>query len=247
MTTRPLIGLTGRQKFGHQLAGNPAILGDFVLDVFYTNYSNAVFEAGGLPVLLPLDIDASLYLDRLDGLLLSGGGDIDPVAYGHTAEPETEGIDAKRDRFELDLAKGALERGLPTVGICRGIQLLNVASGGTLRQHVPEHVGSSQPAAEPWHEVTISGGSRLGELYGPSRAVNSLHHQALDTIGDGLRVTARSDGDDSPEAVEHQTLPVIGVQWHPEMMATRSSDPLFGWLIDQARRHNATREVSPVG
>lgn len=223
------------------MAGHPPVVAEFMIDLFYTNYSNAVWEAGGLPILLPLDMDPAEYLDVVDGLLFSGGTDIDPELYGQHAVPETVGVEARRDEFELALCRDAIANHIPTLGICRGVQLINVATGGTLRQHVPTHVGIDQPAAEPFHDVTIAADSRLATLYGSRLAVNSLHHQALDDIGAGLRVTAVGSDDQLPEAIEHESLPVTGVQWHPEMMDTRSTDPIFSWLVDAAKQFKAAR------
>ena len=233
MTTRPLIGLTGRRKVGSTIIGMPEVLGDLQYEMYYSDYARGVLAAGGLPVNLPMDIDPADIIDRLDGILLSGGADIGPDRYG--AEPETDQFppEPERDEFELALYKSATARGLATLGICRGHQMINVGGGGTLHQDVPPHAGFDQPVTTELHTIEIEPDSILRNLYGPSSRVNSLHHQTIDTVADDLRVTARAD-DGVIEGLEHRTLPVVSVQWHPEMMATRDTDPIFRWLVEAA-------------
>lgn len=231
---RPLIGLTGRRKKADRLAGNPEILGDLDFDMYYADYARAVLAAGGLPVHLPIDVDPADMAGHLDAVLLSGGADIEPDRYGATSDPETEAGEDERDRFELSLLDAATERGLPTLGICRGIQVVNVHAGGTLHQHVPVHAAFNSPVTTLAHEVTMEADSVLGALYGERRPVNSLHHQTVAELGAGLRVTALAD-DGTVEGLEHESLPIVAVQWHPEMMTTASEDPIFGWLVDAAR------------
>lgn len=229
---RPLIGLTGRRKRASEIIGTAPTLHELEGDWFYADYARGVLEAGGLPVFLPLDAPADLFVDRLDGVLFSGGSDIDADHYGAARGDHDDPYDPVRDRFELELYRAAVERELPTLGICRGIQLINVASGGTLHQHVPEHAGFTLPTTTLLHDITIDPDSVLGSLYGRHHEVNSLHHQTVDRVGDGLRVTASHDG--HVEGLEHDTLPIVAVQWHPEMLPTRPRDPIFGWLVQQA-------------
>lgn len=229
---RPLIGLTGRRKTAAQLVGTPETLHHLEGDWYFADYARAIFEAGGLPVHLPLDVPPELFAERVDAILFSGGADIDATHYRRDPGPHDDEYDAVRDRFELDLYRVAVERELPILGICRGIQLVNVAAGGTLHQHVPDHAAFTQPTDTLRHEVELAPESILGSLYGPRLAVNSLHHQTVAELGAGLRVTADHAG--SVEGVEHETLPIVAVQWHPEMLPTRSRDPLFGWLVDAA-------------
>jgi putative glutamine amidotransferase len=180
-------------------------------------YLKAIEAAGGMPVVLPPLGDAAALLDRLDGICLSGGPDLDPNAYGapdrHVELGPTEpGLDA----FELALARAADERGTPLLGICRGAQALNVARGGTLHQHVAGH-RQTEPATATSHSVHVAEGSFLATLVGvrPLR-VNSFHHQAVADIGAGLRVVARA-ADGTIEAVEAAGPRfVVGVQWHAE-------------------------------
>lgn len=230
--TRPLIGLTGRRKTAGQLVGTPEVLHHLEADWFYADYARGVLEAGGLPVNLPLDADPALYLDRLDGILLSGGADIGADRYGATAGADDDPVEAERDAFELALFAGARERKIATLGICRGLQLINVGSGGTLHQHVPEHAGFTQPTTTLLHDIDLKPDSVLGSIYGDHHRVNSLHHQTVDAVGDGLRVTASHDG--SVEGLEHESLPIVAVQWHPEMLPSRATDPIFGWLVQTA-------------
>jgi putative glutamine amidotransferase len=143
MTARPLIGVLGRRKRGFQVAGFPANLDDVDLDVFVNAYARAVTEAGGLPVYLPLHTEPAEYAGRLDGLLLTGGTDVDPARYGDRPDPALLTPEPERDRLELGLLDLAAEEDLPVLGICRGVQVLNVWAGGSLRQDVPAHGSTS--------------------------------------------------------------------------------------------------------
>jgi putative glutamine amidotransferase len=189
-------------------------------------YATAVQAAGALALVLPPDDAAAqspdALLDRIDALLLAGGADIDPASYGAKPHPETKDTWPERDRFELALAHRALERDMPVLGICRGMQLLNVALGGTLVQHLPDVLGTNDhrkvPGAFGDHEVRLEPGSLAAPAVGAERAtVKSHHHQGLDELGDGLQVSGWSVPDDLVEAVE---LPdrrfTLGVLWHPE-------------------------------
>lgn len=236
MSPRPLIGLTGRRKTGAELLGNPEPLHGLDGDWFYADYARGVWEAGGLPVNLPLDIDPAVFAERLDGVLLSGGADIGPGKYGADAETDLYPPEAERDDFELSLLGAAIDRELPVVGICRGLQMINVHAGGTLHQHVPEHAMFDEPAGHV-HAVEFAADSTLADLYGREMQVNSLHHQTVDQLGADLRITA-SHGD-SVEGLEHISLPIVAVQWHPEMLPSRNGDPLFGWLVAHANERAA--------
>lgn len=239
-----------RRNDGRLLTLNP----DFVL---------SIAAAGGAPVLLPplapggaVDEAAiEALLDGVDGIVLSGGDDIDPVAYGQAVHPKTVLLDRERDRSDLALAATALRRDLPILGVCGGMQLLNVALGGTLHQHLADlraetypdllPIHDAQETAEPTHVVRLEAGSRVGELMGNEPlATNSRHHQAIADLGRGLAVTARAE-DLVIEAIESgdHTF-VIGVQWHPE---EHVGDPrhlsLFGGLVRAARDRTEGRLV----
>lgn len=191
-------------------------------------YVAAVQRAGGLALLLPPDAQLETapgeVLDLLDGLILAGGVDVDPSFYGQEADPHTLGTVPERDRFEIALAQTALERDLPLLGICRGMQVLNVALGGTLHQHLPDRIGTEEHRrhvgtfAGNAHQVRLTPGSLAARTAGETQhRVCSHHHQAIDALGAGLVVTGWAEGDDLPEAIEHPDRRfTLGVQWHPE-------------------------------
>jgi putative glutamine amidotransferase len=204
--------------------------GAWHLDTFLLprNYVDAVHRAGAMALLLAPDPalieDPDEVLDRIDGLMLAGGADIDPAAYGAAAHPETIGSVPERDAFEVALIRRALERDLPVLGICRGIQIMNIACGGTLHQHLPERFGHEEhrrvlgsfDGAD--HDVRLKPGSLAARAAGEEHhATKSHHHQGIDRVGEGLEVTGWAVVDDLPEALE---LPgngfALGVQWHPE-------------------------------
>jgi putative glutamine amidotransferase len=192
------------------------------------NYIDAVQRAGGLAVMLPADdrvIDEpDELLDILDGLILAGGADIDPGAYGAERHPETRGTVPERDTFEIALTRRALERDLPTLGICRGMQLMNVARGGTLLQHIPESHGHHEHRRNPGsfdnadHDVRLAEGSLAAGAAGETtHGTKSHHHQGIDRLGEGFEVTGWSALDELPEAIESPgSRFALGVQWHPE-------------------------------
>ena len=231
-TDRPLIGLSGRRKKGVQIVNTHPAFHDYDGDFYYADYARGVFEAGGLPVHLPLDVDPALFVERLDGIVLTGGADVDPERYGSTADEHSEALEVIRDDFEIAVLDAAAAVEAPVLAICRGLQVLNVFAGGTLHQHVPEHSCYDDGPATTVHPVDISPGSGLERLYGSTHLVNSLHHQTVDRLGDDLVVTATHE--DTIEGIEHTSLPILAVQWHPELLPTRSTDPVFGWIVEQA-------------
>lgn len=229
----PLVGIVGSRTRGDRIVGNLDVLGQSPIDIYYADYAHAVIEAGGLPLYLPLNVAPAAIVARLDGLLMTGGTDIGPERYGAKPHDALLVTVPERDDYELAVLDAAYECEIPTLGICRGLQILNVHAGGTLLQHVPEHAFIDGPGDDLTHEVVIDAGSTLNRLYGDRHKVNSLHHQAANDIGDQLRVAARAD-DGGVEALEHKSLPIVAVQWHPEMLPTRASDPVFDWLVGQA-------------
>ena len=190
-----------------------------------TSYVDQVTEAGGVPVLLPPVPGVASALGRLDGLILTGGGDVDPAGYGAEADPRTSRVQPDRDQAELELLAAALAEGLPVLGICRGMQVLNVARGGTLCQHLPDEAGHRPaPGTFGSHRVRLAPGSRLASVLRPAGGEHGLaldvataHHQGIDRLGDGLVPVAWAQ-DGLIEAVElagpHAFA--LGVQWHPE-------------------------------
>ncbi len=228
---RPLIGLTGRQfPYGH-VQGSPEVLSDALVDAVLVDYVTAVQASGGLPVHLPISADPVAYLDRLDGLVLTGGADIDPRRYDAAPHLNLGAVEPGRDDFELTLATVAIERSLPTLGICRGNQVLNVAAGGSLHQHVPEQMRLDSAADAAIHKVIFEPESIVYEAYGASLPINSFHHQTVDLPGTGVRVVGHDDFG-SIEAIEFDGKPIVGVHWHPEMF--QRQDPIFDWLISAA-------------
>jgi putative glutamine amidotransferase len=185
------------------------------------SYSRAVQRAGGLALLLPPDPEPLEVLDRVDALVLTGGSDIDPATYGAEPHPATLGTVPERDEFELALARAALERDMPVLGICRGMQLLNVACGGGIEQHLPDVVGHENHRHTPGvfadHEVRLEPGSLAERVVGRDReGVKSHHHQAIDAPGDGLVASGWAD-DGVVEAIEAPDRRfALGVLWHPE-------------------------------
>jgi putative glutamine amidotransferase len=234
MANRPLIGLPGRRKPGSYVQDLPECLQGSDVDMAFADYARGVAEAGGLPVYLPLEAAPEDLVERLDGLLLTGGADLSPSLYNAAAETDLFPPEPDRDRFELALLEGSLAANLPVLGICRGLQLMNVQSGGSLHQHVPVHARFDADPATLSHTVALDPDSQVGRLYGPSIEVNSLHHQTVDRLGDRCVATGISD-DGTVEAIEYRARNWIAVQWHPEMMTGRALDPIFTWLVAKSQ------------
>ena len=201
-------------------------------------YLDAVARAGARPIVVDPIGDPSGLLERVDALVLSGGPDVDPARYGQAPHAKTYGVDRRVDDFEVPLVREAMARATPTLAICRGIQVLNVARGGTLHQHVlddpgvPAHGRPGEPNGARELEVTVEAGTLLAKVMGSTRVVASCHHhQAIDRVGDGLRVVARAD-DGIIEALEldHTAGWLLAVQWHPE--DTAANDPSQQRLFD---------------
>jgi putative glutamine amidotransferase len=224
VSPRPVIGICGAIETARLEAG------EVTCDVLPRSYSLAVQRAGGLTLLLPPDDSAAEtpdeLLDLLDGLVLAGGADVDPGTYGARPHATTAGTRPERDRFELALGHRALERDMPLLCIGRGMQMLNVVCGGTIEQHLPDRVSD--------HSVRIAPGTLAARVVGAgSAAVRSHHHQGVGELGEGIEVSAWSEGDELIEAIE---LPgrrfALGVLWHPE---EDERSRVVGGLVEAAR------------
>ena len=195
-------------------------------------YIEAIERAGGEPVVVQpdADIDAT----EFQGLLLSGGGDIAPELFGLGSYDKTlvRGLDSERDKFEIELVRKAYEERIPTLGICRGIQVMNAALGGTLLLDIPGH-SQERERYETSHEVFTAVGARLNEIIGSRLAVNSFHHQAVGEVAPGLRVSAVA-GDRVIEGIEAAEFFFVGVQWHPECLRDEASGRLFRAFVGAA-------------
>jgi putative glutamine amidotransferase len=208
-------------------------------------YAHAIEKAGGLPLLMPYKTDPSLvpqYVDLFDGILFSGGNDLDPAPWGETVHPKTVPIDPLRERWERALIAEVERRRTPMMGICLGSQLMNVYRGGSMTQFIPEHKPGSlehRKTAEPEtrHSVTVDPESTLGRIVGKREVLaNSSHKQCMNKIGRGLRVTATAP-DGIVEGLEDPTFPLfIAVQWHPERLTGEEDhEKLFRHLVEKAR------------
>jgi putative glutamine amidotransferase len=229
---RPVIGICAAIESARWAAW------DVVVNLSPRTYSLAVQRAGGLAIILPADDTVAespdLLLDRIDGLILAGGSDIDPGSYGAVPHEETRGTWPERDRFEIALGTRALERDMPVLGICRGMQMLNVIQGGTLNQHVPGlELHRHTPGVFTDHRVRLDSGSLAARVVGDELTeVKSAHHQGIEELGEGLVASGYAD-DGTVEAIE---LPdktfACGVLWHPE---EDEQSRVVGALVEEAR------------
>lgn len=233
MTTRPRIGVTAHVELVTDTDGDALL--HYVAAVPYVK---ALHRAGALAVVLPVvelsDVDE--LLASVDGLVVTGGCDVDPASYGETPHPKLGPIDPARDAADVAVCRAAVARDLPTLAVCRGVQVLNVAMGGSLVQHVDAHMrldGYNQSV----HTVQVDAASRLASIVGAGElGVNTLHHQVLDRLGTGVRPVAHNP-DGHVEAIEiDHARNVLGVQWHPELLRHRSDHlALFADLVAAAR------------
>lgn len=244
MNSRPRIGITPTPSTAHFDHG------DFYRYCLSDTYVKSVWQAGGAPMIVPwVGDEPAATLDAIDGLILSGGGDIDPARFHQERHGETGGLDEGRDAFETALMREAAARDFPTLAICRGIQVMCVAFGGSLHQHVPDvtpgDVVHAQHKAgytqhEPSHRVIMEHlPNPVSELLGKDELmVNSFHHQSLDSVPAPLHIAGRAD-DGTVEAIWHSGMSFgIGVQWHPEMLALRHEDHarFFTGLVAASRK-----------
>lgn len=243
---RPIIGITARPQ-------NVAAAKNELLGYLTTHtYTDCVLRGGGIPVLL-LPVEPDLIdpiLDRIDGVVLTGGGDIAPERYGAERHDAVRMVNHERDEFELSLVTKAYERKMPMLAICRGNQVVNVAFGGTLIQDLPSHSGahghdiSGEGAYEPHSQALVEEGSKIASIFGAGlHGINSIHHQAVEELGVGLKVVA-SAPDGTVEALEHvdKAWDLLSVQWHPEYLGVRDhgdSHDLFTAFVDSAAKYVA--------
>ncbi|HXP96087.1 MAG TPA: gamma-glutamyl-gamma-aminobutyrate hydrolase family protein [Telmatospirillum sp.] len=236
--TLPIIGITLDSE-------EPGGFSAFPWYAVRQNYCDAVVTAGGLPVLLPHHAAlAAAYVDHLDGLIVTGGAfDIDPALFGATDRHDSVTLKTRRTEFELAIVKNALERDLPILGICGGEQLLAVALGGTLIQHIPDEISTpltheqTAPRTQAGHDVSVVDGTRLAKITGRKRfSVNSTHHQAVKSVPRGLTVNALA-ADGVIEGIEDPDRRFcMGVQWHPEFAVSPADTALFHAFIEASRR-----------
>jgi putative glutamine amidotransferase len=217
------------------------------------SYLDAVRRAGGLGLMVApepaLVAEPDELLDRVDGVMLTGGNDVDPASYGAEPDPATVGVTPDRDHFEIVLARRAVQRDMPVLGVCRGMQVLNVAFGGTLHQHLPATFGHEDHRRTPGsfdnadHDVTLIDGSLAAQAAGELlHATKSHHHQGIDAVGEALVVTAHSTLDDLPEAIEMPDRRfVLGVQWHPE---ADERSRVIGALVQAAEQYRSAQALA---
>lgn len=236
--TRPLIGISGRRWPATYLGEHvPPAMSELTFDLHFSDYPRSVSLAGGLPVELTRDADVHEMVAHLDGLVLTGGADIEPANYNRAPEPGLGDTEPERDRWEIELFAAARAREIPVLAICRGLQLVNVIYGGTLRQDVELAEGAGHPqwnvnGREATHGVDLVEGTVTSSLYQGPLAVNSLHHQVVEEVGEGLLISAKAT-DGVVEGLETPDGAVLAVQWHPELLA--APDPTFRWLVDAAK------------
>lgn len=235
---KPVVGITTYLT--------PAAWGAWEMDAALVpaDYVRAVSAAGGAPVLIPPGAAVAETLDVVDGIVFSGGSDLDPDLYGASSHPETAGVVRERDDFELSLMRAALERDVPVLAICRGSQVLNVALGGDLEQHVPDRVGNEShrevPGVFSEHPVEVLPETRLAEVLSGRSDVKSHHHQGFGALGEGVRESARAP-DGTLEAIEDPARRfAVGVLWHPEASEDRA---LFDALVAEAAAYRAARSA----
>jgi putative glutamine amidotransferase len=248
----PIIGITCSMEYDQKGRKFPTA---YAFDFLKRSYYEAVERAGGVPVLLPNSRKTNNtlnFLQLLDGLLISGGNDVDPVFYGEKREARNLSITPERDIFELSLVKKAGEKKIPLLAICRGMQLLNVAFGGNLYQdfsterNFRDHTLEGLTIYKKRHAIVIQKESRLFDIIRRRRImVNTSHHQMVKNVGRGLIASAWSEEDGVIEAIEtEENHPFLGVQWHPELMMDRNSIVLFDWLIRSARKYKVKKTIS---
>lgn len=238
---KPIIGFTLDYE-----EGSPTAYSKYPWYALRDNYTASVAKVGGAPVALPHEVEqVETYLDMMSGLIITGGNfDVPPEMYGDHSVHAKVTTKPRRSQFEWAITKGALERGMPILGICGGEQLLNVILGGTLIQHIPDAVPHAlaheqpNPRHEAGHEIAIVANTLLYKIVGSATlAVNSAHHQAVGKVPEGVIINARA-ADGVIEGIEYPSHPFcLGVQWHPEFSITKADDKIFAAFIDAARSY----------
>jgi len=245
---KPIIGITPWRRDLPTFLGEQTDL--YTLD---PEYSNCVELSGGLPVILSHNVaNINAYLEIIDGLIVSGGGDVDPRSYGQENHGQSYDVNADADLFEITLIKEAAKKGIPTLGICRGFQMLQVAFGGNLLQDLhgeypqhPKNQGKPEYILSQRHSINLTEDSWLANVYGTThRVVNTIHHQCIHRLGKGFKPVGWSE-DGIVEAVESESdWLAIGVQWHPEKLKDAFEQELFQHFIKHVHAHKAHKEGS---
>ncbi|MGT2910378.1 gamma-glutamyl-gamma-aminobutyrate hydrolase family protein [Streptococcus cameli] len=226
--SKVIVGISGNIKEMPALSG-------LEYDAAPRNFSDSIKEAGGLPIVIPVGHPhmAKDYIAMIDKLVLSGGQHVDPSFYGQEKEIDSDDYSLERDAFELALVKEALKQKKPIVAICRGMQLVNVALGGTLEQSITNHWQDEVTGTS--HSLSVKPRSRVSQLFQEGVQINSLHHQCIKDLAPDLVATAFDPRDGTIEAIEHRVYPLLGLQWHPELLSKECVDNrrLFHYLVHQ--------------
>lgn len=225
--TRVIVGITGNEREIPSKSGISYLIAP-------KDLAEGVLRAGGLPFIFPVarPKDAKSYVDQIDKLILAGGQHVLPHFYGEKQEIDSEDYWLARDEFELALIKEALKQKKPILGICRGMQLLNVALGGSLEQEVEGHWQESWQGVS--QQIKTQTGSRLQEIFSPKTSINSFHQQRIKSLANELTATAFDPNDGTIEAYEGKNLPLLGIQWHPEfLLADQKHQALFEYLVEK--------------
>ena len=247
----PVIGITCSMEYDRKRRKYPTA---YAFDFLKRSYYEAVERSGGIPILLPNTTKGNNFsslLSLLDGLLISGGNDVDPVFYGEKREAKNLNITPERDKFELSLVRKARNQRIPLMAICRGMQLLNVAFGGSIYQDFSteksfrDHTLEGSTIYKKRHAVIITKGSKLFDVIRRRKiTVNTSHHQMVKKVGKGLVAIAWSEADGVIEAIETKEEGfLLGVQWHPELMKDKNSKMLFDWLVRSARKYRFSKAI----
>lgn len=228
---KPIIGITANQRL------NPDF-GNTIVSYVPTDFITAVRECGGIPIIIPIADRETIktYVDLVDKIILTGGQNVDPVYYGEEKTAQVDDFLKIRDESEFALVSEALEQKKPLFSVCRGTQLINVALGGNLNQHIDNHC-QEEDSSIPTHDITIDESSILGKIYGTTSSINSFHRQSIKDLSPKLKIIARDPKDNIIEAVEStdKDLRILGIQWHPEFLyqSRRKEKELFNYVVNE--------------